>query len=554
MKKLHFLFLLASLALLATGCTKDEENTNGGVKTIDKFIIKSSQFKPSNPNSKAYLEYSSFLSRILYEEGDIVYVNGVPFELSFETDHWEATGTSVTAETFYMAHASGTISGSGTPSYHVDIRHNGEVNTTSGMVLYGSTTTNVMTLNPAVAILVFDPSDMGDYLGVKVGFDGSKVPNAFDISAADGSITSPTYIGPASSAYSEFTMLTMKRDPENSYFYVAIPIIGSSISTKLYFTYTLGDGSNVQRITSGNVSLQKGKVYVIPSEDIDDYPFDEYGRSKSVFSISATKHVKFSAGNLQCNPALFTSTSPKAWLIAHNQYDRLSNTFNENIDETTNHYVDVFGWATSGYEQDVDGDLIGHYPYQTEEDNSRYYAGAANNNLTGNSLYDWGRYNARGGRIYYGETQSVLPVAERWRTLSQEEWQYLLGSRTNATNLRGYATIDGVRGFVILPDSWTLPTGASFTPNGPNNNYTLQQWAKMEKAGAIFLPTSGVRVDATTVDGWNQEGWYWTGTVRMAARCYAIQFTNNGSTTDLDMGASAPRYYGMSVRLVSPID
>ena len=174
--------------------------------------------------------------------------------------------------------------------------------------------------------------------------------------------------------------------------------------------------------------------------------------------------------------------------------------------------------------------------------------------MTGNAVYDWGRYTSRNNIIYYGESQSALPTAQRWRTLSQDEWVYLLSGRTNATSKRGYATIGSVRGFVILPDSWTQPAGVTFTPNGTNNTYTRQQWAKMEKAGAIFLPASGVRTHADNVDGWNTEGYYWTGTYRNNTRCWAIQFQNNGSTTSLDLEASGPRYNGMSVRLVSPID
>lgn len=554
MKKINFLFLLGALVLFATGCTRDDEITQGEVKTIDKFIINTPAFTPSNSDSKAY--FDSLDNRILYDEGDIVYVNGVPFELSYEGDHWEATGTSVTSDIFYMAHANGAVSNFSSPTYQVDIRNNGEVTATNGIVLYGSTTSNVLTLNPSVAILAFWPSDMSKYSGMKVGFDGNKIPSNFNISAANGSISVTEYISQASSSYERYTMLRMKKDITDSYFYVAIPIAGSSVTTKLYLTYNLSNGSNVQRITSGTVTLQKGKVYVLPTEGLDDYPFDEYGRSKSTFSISATKHVKFSAGNLQCNPAYFTANSGKIWVIAHNQYDCLSNTYNENINSTTNHYIDVFGWATTGYEQYVDsiGDIIPHYPYQTDEIYSYYYAGTAITNLSGNAVYDWGRYTSRNNIIYYGESQSALPSAQRWRTLSQDEWTYLLNGRANATSKRGYATIGSVRGFVILPDSWTQPTGVTFTPNGPNNNYTLQQWAKMEKAGAIFLPASGVRTHANNVEGWNTEGYYWTGTYRNNTRCWAIQFENNGTTCSLDLDASGPRYNGMSVRLVSPID
>lgn len=551
MKKLRFFFVLGVLVLMMTGCKKDS-----GILTFNRFVINPPTFTPGDANAKSYVSFTSALSRILYQENDVVYVNGEPFTLTYNGDHWEAIGTSsVSGEVFYCLHANGTVTGTGDPSYNVSFTSN--LPTTSGIVLAGSTTTNVMTFTPAVAVLVFKPENMADYTGVKVGFDGSKIPQTFAINASTGAFSTSSYIPKAASEYSNSSMLTMKKDPGNSYFYVAIPIEGVSVSTKLYVLYSKSDATTEQRITTGAVTLAKGHVYVMPSESMDDYPFDELGRSKSTFSIAAGKHVKFSAGNLQCNPNLYTNNLAKAWIIATHQYDQQSYTYNLGLTSTTNHYIDVFGWATSGYEQydAVLDTLYTHYPYQMDADNTMYYAGSANADLSGSNVFDWGVYNCRGNRIYYGETQSSpSPASARWRTLTIDEWTYLLTGRTNATSLRGYATIYGIRGLVILPDTWSLPTGASFTANGPDNTYTLQQWAVMEKGGAIFLPACGMRTTSSNVDGWNEYGYYWSGTHRNNARCWALSFQNDGSTRSIDVAYSGPRYSGMSVRLVSPID
>ncbi len=76
------------------------------------------------------------------------------------------------------------------------------------------------------------------------------------------------------------------------------------------------------------------------------------------------------------------------------------------------------------------------------------------------------------------------------------EWDYLLNTRADAASKRGTGNIDGVGGLIILPDSWTLPSGCpQFNPglassyrDWSRNSYTSAQWSQMEDAGAVFLP------------------------------------------------------------------
>ena len=113
-----------------------------------------------------------------------------------------------------------------------------------------------------------------------------------------------------------------------------------------------------------------------------------------------------------------------------------------------------------------------------------------NNNLTGSyANADWAVYNA----ISNGGNQPGV-----WRTLTGAEWFYLL-NRDNDSK-RGAGSVNGVGGMILLPDDWDLPEGCNFDAAfsdaqnvwGPNN-YTLAQWAKMEAAGAVFLPAAGYR-------------------------------------------------------------
>ena len=68
-------------------------------------------------------------------------------------------------------------------------------------------------------------------------------------------------------------------------------------------------------------------------------------------------------------------------------------------------------------------------------------------------------------------------------------------------------------GLIILPDEdcWELPDGLSFTSGCANgyatNTYSYSELARMEAAGAVFLPAAGGR-DGVDVKGVGS-GYYW---------------------------------------------
>jgi hypothetical protein len=78
-----------------------------------------------------------------------------------------------------------------------------------------------------------------------------------------------------------------------------------------------------------------------------------------------------------------------------------------------------------------------------------------------------------------------------WYTMSRQEWWHLLYGRDNAENLFSYATVNGVKGLVLLPDDFVKPWGVSFYPLESDYSelvYSQYNWEKMELAGAVFLP------------------------------------------------------------------
>lgn len=242
------------------------------------------------------------------------------------------------------------------------------------------------------------------------------------------------------------------------------------------------------------------------------------------FSVSASKQVQFSQGNLQYQ------ASTQTWRFAEHQYDIVGSN-NSNISTSYSGWIDLFGWGT------------GNNPTNSSTDGNDY-----------STFVDWG-VNA----ISNGGNQ-----ANQWRTLTKDEWVYLFYTRANAANRFGLGSVNGVNGTIILPDNWNTPQGVSFTPstskgladqgsyyydeNGGHfgdNTYTAEQWSVMEQSGAVFLPAAGYRW-GTDVDGLGSLDGYWSSTPYDEDSAYCLCFYS----IYLDPQNYGNRNNGLSVRLV----
>ena len=207
------------------------------------------------------------------------------------------------------------------------------------------------------------------------------------------------------------------------------------------------------------------------------------------FSVSQTKYITFSPGNLQY------TQSTNTWSFAENQWDMIGTdnvTGGSVSSDSKNGYskggtaladkIDLFGWSTSAT----------NFGVSTSTDENDYSG----------SFVDWGT-NTIGN-----------DAPNTWRTLSREEWEYLLNTRTNANSLKGVAQVNGVNGLIFLPDNWTCPAGVSFKSGFHSSSgvdyyaayqtFTAEQWSKLEAAGAVFLPAAGYRAGS---DGCNVQGY-----------------------------------------------
>jgi hypothetical protein len=250
------------------------------------------------------------------------------------------------------------------------------------------------------------------------------------------------------------------------------------------------------------------------------------------FSVSATKQVTFSPGNLQY------TQSTNIWSFAENQYDYIG------TDNVTG--GSVTSDPTKGDKKNGDAlaDKIDLFGWSTNANNFGVSSSSLTNVYSG-SFVDWGT-NKIGN-----------DAPNTWRTLTYDEWKYLLNTRPNASSLKGVAQVNGVNGLIFLPDNWTCPSGVTFKSGFHNNNgvdyyafyqtFTADQWSKLEAAGAVFLPVAGNRI-GDSVFNVQYCGCYWSATEYDGNNAYHLYFYSYGANIT-DLG----RYNGRSVRLVKDL-
>ena len=337
---------------------------------------------------------------------------------------------------------------------------------------------------------------------------------------------------------------------DNNVLYVAFPAAGSAKTITL--TATVGDDTYTYE-TATTKTFNNGQYYDIT---VKMMKMKKLGK----FSVSSTKQVYFSLGNLQATNATANSEDGWVWSFAEHQYDIIGNaTANNAVGNnvvTTAGTVDLFGWVGATSE-------LAPYGINNNETLSNYCY-----STTDVLKSDWG----------------TLPIVNGgnkansgWRTPSCAEWEYVLTGRSDAASKVGFATVGGQNGIIILPDEFTDPMknggSGAFVPKATTgydaNVYTAGgDWEAMEANGAVFLPSAGGRLGTTvTVDGDrriygtnNSHGGYWSSTCtyggvvntpQYTRACYVKLFSN---AVSVGTGTNTQQRYGLSVRLVRDVE
>ena len=370
-------------------------------------------------------------------------------------------------------------------------------------------------------------------------------------------------------------------------FYVYVPAFSTQPSNKFTFEVQVhnNDGEGVYRRAqdnpgSGNIPLNKigALTFALTSTYQTSWvdntrPAGALRQGEFTINQNGDK-VYFSAGNLQYKP------SAQRWRIAENQWDYVgyttttgtsypgtvsggNNMFTSpligggNLSAWT-YWIDLFGWGTSGY-NGMTGQAM-PYDYVTD----KVYGGTASLDVN----YDWGLHNT----IYYGADSSQSGT---WRTLTYEEWQYLLGFTVGTVRGRlvgnstrrglGYnysivkVTVNNVdiNGLLIYPDDYQT---TDLHPDGTTpidlSNYP----------SCAFLPCAGIRNGTSTVNNVEypyianlpgqatQWGYYWTATRIDGTFAGAYKFPSTVNAKIEYNTSETHRYKGFSVRLVHDVD
>ena len=295
---------------------------------------------------------------------------------------------------------------------------------------------------------------------------------------------------------------------------VLVPVLPVGVGNKFTVTvatHNVGDAAmqyTFSRTQTNGGALPRAQMGYAPAK---------FG---GVFSVAANKQVRFSPGNLQ----YYCSSSSPQWRFAQHQYD-VAAFAAAAYAENSGQWIDMFGFANSGYSR--------RSPYLTS-------ATVPPVSSISKTSYDWGWHNAiaNGGN-----------VTGRWRTLSADEWTYLIVNRSACV---GLAQVNSKRGLIIIPDDWVQPAGVSTFVSGSDglfqtNNYDVDSWAKMEVAGAVFLPINGYR-DGTIQKEYTTTGQYWTDKKVNSTQAKKLLIRESGEAL-----FDAQAAYGMSVRLVRDV-
>ena len=284
---------------------------------------------------------------------------------------------------------------------------------------------------------------------------------------------------------------------------------------------------------------------------------------QSAFSVSSSKMVYFSLGNLQ---ATTTDGSTWTWGFAAHQWDYIGGTdFNNGqktgnmlingdgtLSESDTYTVDLFSWVGAS-NTTWDGALgsAGNAAMHGITNSSALNSTDGYGNAVENLKSDWG---------------NTISDSYTWRTLTKDEWAYVFDTRESGSTVNGtsnarytHATINtdvksGVNGMILFPDGITVDNSEATSWGNVNSasewntdtKCTKDEWTALAAKGCIFLPAAGER-SPSTINRSGSVGFYWSFEGGQINSAYLVKFQQNNLYS---RNLSGTRKVGLSVRLV----
>lgn len=534
MKRRTMILMLAALALF-TQCKKQEANEQGNGNGIQMVLKADNGGSKTSFGANGSISWNTNEKIFVVTNGQCVgYVtNGTEGGSTFTGTltgidesgtydfHYYYVGNTQTiatgADSFTMDffNQDGTLANLG--NFHVGY---GVQNTVE--VTVSETVTTQASMRSLVAMAYFNTAGMAE-AGEAVAFYGDNINNQMSIAFSGESANTPVFSKVnggricATASSGAYVMLLPNHTDGTELLDTDITFVSKRTTGSCNDVFNYG-------IIGGRFYCNEGNTespILVTAASYDP------GSLRGEFSVSETKTVRFSQGNLQ----YIGSAAAPYWKFAVHQWDYLGDNGQGSDSPTVDR--DLFGWGTSGYNHGA----LYYQPWSTDLSYEGYnpYNSYSTNLYDSNGQADWG-YNAIANG---GNTEN------QWRTLTKDEWVYIFNTRTNAASKWGHGNVNGVNGMILLPDDWTLPEGLSFTSGNSSwdNVYTTEQWAQMEYNGAVFLPRAGIRA---VTDLYIDRGQYWSSSLYDDYIAYSVYFS--GAYLDADDRTYC--FGGCSVRLV----
>ena len=274
------------------------------------------------------------------------------------------------------------------------------------------------------------------------------------------------------------------------------------------------------------------------------------------FAINDSTFVFFSKGNLQYNAGngethkTLDGVAQGTWRFAEKQGDALEQVNDSVVNSTYNGWIDRFCWGTSGWDNGADYyQPWNRYRYKITEGTF-----GPQEDLTGKyARADWGVYNA----ISNGGNQPNL-----WRTLSRNEWMYLL-NHSDWTICEGFNS--DVPCLLLIPKGITIPQNINLPIVTHDYYHTLSdEWYPNNLRRASFADfdntsTSLTEKEVETLESLgvvalpfyhaNNYGSYWSSNSYTENYAYLLDF--NESYLSPNYGTE--KNYSLYVRLVHEV-
>lgn len=451
--------MVAALLVVAasmSSCKKDVDSNTFTLKT-------------QNYTGEGKTYYDNFATK--WQDGDKIYINGVDANHTATVVETSGTYTAQTAakimadnNNFYACYPGKCNS----TTFNDASYSNGSFTVTMpSTITYSGTTLNCPMMGIAGNDHVITFTNVCALL--KVAF--TTVPSAgssFTITSASTAITgdftwtynsgTSTWDMTAPTVSATNKTITVSCDGTSSTFYVAIP--AGSHQLTIGYTKSMTSAQTFNKGTVYNISISALKVVPIRALNGE-------------FSVSGSKKVKFAAGNVVCTRTS-SSSSDWTWGIYAKQYMKQDQTTNPTANDCE---ISMFCW---GYDATNSVNPI---------------------NSTSRSD-DW---------VDFGTPYNV--GGDTWETLTKDELDYLLGRSGNRQNTthssrmssHAYATVCGVSGVVIFPDSYRTQASCTYKDNGTTKTYdfpisasggtiaaisTEDDWQECEANGWVFLPAN----------------------------------------------------------------